>query len=120
MDRQEKKSQRDLKRKVKKKKKSICIYTHTHTCTRKSETEREREKGRGREKIFAIDESVREGERKKERHTYAAHVQSEAMSTHDYIISTKTVKMSTSEDRPLLLVPITSIFLVVFFLFLLY
>lgn len=30
MDRQEKKSQRDLKRKVKKKKKSICIYTHMY------------------------------------------------------------------------------------------
>ena len=98
----------------------MYIHTHIRVQEKVKQREREREKGRGREKIFAIDESVREGERKKERHTYAAHVQSEAMSTHDYIISTKTVKMSTSEDRPLLLVPITSIFLVVFFLFLLY
>lgn len=81
MDRQEKKSQRDLKRKVKKKK-NLYVYTHTHTCTRKSETEREREKGRGREKIFAIDESVREGERKKERKTHVRGTRT--IRSHEY------------------------------------
>lgn len=82
MDRQEKKSQRDLKRKVKKKKIYMYIHTHIRVQEKVKQREREREKGRGREKIFAIDESVREGERKKERKTHVRGTRT--IRSHEY------------------------------------